>query len=349
MLITALISLALTATLLGTPHASAPVTTTDAPRIPKLTAERWITYDADADVVLASWNANDRAAMASVTKVMTAIIVLDNTGVSDIMTVPDFATRAKGSVAGLVAGEEWTVGDLLIAMLVRSGNDAALTLGYHVGGNSMSRFVAMMNAEAVAFGMNNTHFANPNGLDADDHYSTARDLITLIIASQEYPDIRRVSRIRLVTMPADPNGKDRIFTNTNKLLGSYPGVTGLKTGDTPLADKVLLATSDRAGRRIYTVVMHSDDHFGDTRELLDWSYSTFSIRDRWLRPLFSEDGGGATVRVPVDLTDGEMRRLRALDSLDDGRWSTSRLEDLPKAESIGRWIRGAIPDVASGE
>lgn len=213
----------------------------------------------------------------------------------------------------------------------------------------MSRFIAMMNAEAVTLGMNNSHFANPNGLDADDHYSTARDLITLIIASQEYPDIRRVSRIRLVTMPPDPNGRERIFKNTNKLLGSYPGVTGLKTGDTPRADKVLLATSERSGRRIYTVVLHSDDHFGDTRELLDWSYSTYSIRDRWLRPLFSEDGGGATVTVPVDLTDGEMRRLRALGSLDDGRWNTSRLEDLPKAESIGRWIRGAIPDVASGE
>lgn len=287
--------------------------------------------------------------MASVTKVMTAIVVIKNSKLGDVVTVPAFATAARGSAAGLVEGEEWTVGDLMIAMLVRSGNDAALTLAYHVGGESVSTFVDMMNTEARTLGMSNTNFANPNGLDAEDHYSTARDLLTLTIASQEYPDIQRIARTSQVSMPADPNGKLRQFTNTNKLLGSYPGVTGLKTGDTPWADKVLLATSDRAGRRIYSVVMHSDDHFGDTRELLDWAYSTYSIRDRWLRPLFSEDGGGATVATGIDLTDSEERRLRALPSLSDGRWNTSSLEDLPKAALIWRWIRGAIPDVVSGD
>ncbi len=348
MIATVFTSFALVASLLGTPHASAPVVQADAPEIPKLTAERWITYDASADVVLASWNANDQAPMASVTKVMTAIIVIENSELGDKVTIPSFVTGARGSVAGLVTGEQWSVGDLLIAMLVRSGNDAALTLAYHVGGDSTSRFVAMMNAKAAELGMSNTHFANPNGLDAEGHYSSARDLLTLIIASQEYPDIRRIGRTKLVSMPDDPNGKERIFKNTNRLLGSYPGVTGLKTGDTPWADKVLLATSERAGRQIYSVVMHSDDHFSDTRELLDWSYSTYSIRDRWLRPLFSEDGGGANAVPDIELSASEERRLRALPALDDGRWNTSKLEDLPKAESIGRWIREAIPDVVSG-
>jgi D-alanyl-D-alanine carboxypeptidase len=349
MFTTVLTSYVLVATLLGTPLASAPVTGFDAPEIPVLTAERWITYDANVDVVLASWNANDRAPMASVTKVMTAIVVLENEDLGTVVTIPSFATGARGSRAGLVAGELWTVSDLLIAMIVRSGNDAALSLAYFVGGESISSFVSMMNAKASALGMTNTRFANPNGLDADEHYSTARDLLTLIIASQEYPDIQRISRIRLVSMPEDPNGKSRTFTTTNMLLGSYPGVTGLKTGDTPQADKVLLATSERAGRRIYTVVMHSDDHFSDTRELLDWSYSTYSIRDRWLRPLFSEDGGGATPSTDIELTTSEQRRLRALPPLSDGRWRTSSLEDLPKAESIGRWIREAIPNVVSGD
>jgi D-alanyl-D-alanine carboxypeptidase len=348
MIATILTSFALVASLLGTPHASAPVALTDVPEIPRITADRWITYDASSDVVLASWNANDQAPMASVTKVMTAIIAMENADLGDIVTVPAFATGARGSTAGLVVGEKWSVGDLMIAMLVRSGNDAALTLAYHVGGDSITAFVDMMNAEAQELGMSNTHFANPNGLDAEDHYSSARDLLTLTIASQEYPDIQRIARTRQASMPADPNGKSRQFRNTNKLLGAYPGVTGLKTGDTPWADKVLLATSDRAGRLIYTVVMHSDDHFTDTRELLDWSYSTYSIRDRWLRPLFSEDGGGATAATGIEFSEGEERRLRALPSLDDGRWNTSSLEDLPKAASIGRWIREAIPNVVSG-
>lgn len=349
MIATTLTSFALVASLLGTPHASAPVVPTDVPEIPRLTAERWIVYDASTDVVLASWNANDQAPMASVTKVMTAMVVIDNSELGDVVTVPAFATGTRGSAAGLVAGERWSVGDLLIAMLVRSGNDAALTLAYHVGGDSVSNFVDMMNARSRTLGMSATNFANPNGLDADDHYSTARDLLTLTIASQEYSDIQRIARTRQVSMPANPNGKMRQFNNTNKLLGSYPGVTGLKTGDTPWADKVLLATSDRAGRRIYTVVMHSDDHFGDTRELLDWAYSTYSIRDRWLRPLFSEDGGGATGATGIELSDSEERRLRALPSLDDGRWNTSSLEDLPKATLIWRWIRDAIPDVVAGD
>ncbi len=348
MLATSIVTLALVTSLLGSPAGTVPLTTVAPRPVPKLTAERWIVYDADADVVLASWNANDAGSMASVTKVMTAMLVIDNTELTDTVVVPDFATQTRGSTAGLVAGEQWSVGDLLIAMLVRSGNDAALTLGYAVGGDSISNFVAMMNTRARELGMSGTSFANPNGLDNENHYSTPRDLLTLIIASQEYPDIRRITRIKLVKMPADPNGKTRTFKNTNRLLGAYPGTIGLKTGETPWADKVLLGVTEQAGRRIYSVVMHSDDHFADTRELVDWAYSTYSISDRWLRPLYTEEGGGA-ISEDLDLSDSHERRLRAMPSLDDGRWNTSSLEDLPKAEAIGRWIRGAIPGVAGGD
>jgi D-alanyl-D-alanine carboxypeptidase len=340
-------SFALIASVLAPSVASQPVGI-GASTPPKLTAERWIVYDANDDVVLASWNANDQASMASVTKVMTSIVVLENEELTTLMTVPEFATNTRGSTAGLVAGEQWTVGDLLIAMMVRSGNDAALTLAHHIGGNSVATFVDMMNAKAADLGMNDTSFGNPAGLDADDHYSTARDLLTLIIASQDHPDIQRLARIKVVNMPPDPNGKERTFTNTNKLLGAYPGNIGLKTGDTPWADKVLLGVTERSGRPIYSVVMHSDDHFADTREIVEWAFTTYSVRDRWMRPLYSEEGGGATVEASLDLTDGHERRLRAMSPLDDGRWNTSSLEDLPKAEAIGRWIREAIPGVAGG-
>lgn len=349
MISSSLVSVALAASLLGLPAAPGPVVTVDARRIPTVTADRWIVYDAEVDVVLASWNANDRAAMASVTKVMTAILVVENAELNDVLTIPAFAANARGSTANLVAGEEWTVGDLLIAMLVRSGNDAALTLAYHVGDESVAAFVDLMNARAATFGMSNTSFANPNGLDHEDNYSTARDLLTLIIESQKYPDVKRIGSIKIVNMPAGPNGETRTFTNTNRLLGTYPGVVGLKTGDTPWADKVLLGVTERSGRSIYTVVMHSDDHFADTRELTDWAYSTYSITDRWLRALYSQEGGGATVNSPLELSESHERRLRALPALDDGQWSTSSIVDLPKAESIGRWIREALPSVVGGE
>lgn len=348
MFITSIASIALVASLLVQPGATAPVAAAPESDLPKLTAERWIVYDANAEVVLAEWNADERASMASVTKVMTAMIVLDNTELSTMVTIPEFVTSTRGSTASLVAGEQWSVGDLLLAMLVRSGNDAALALAYDVGGDSVSAFVELMNGRAVELGMNDTKFANPNGLDNEEHYSTASDLLTMIIASQEYPDLRRIGRTRLVNMPEDPNGKSRIFINTNKLLGSYPGTLGLKTGDTPWADKVLLGVTEQSGRRVYSVVMHSDDHFGDTRELVEWAYSTYSIRDRWMRPLYTEEGGGATTQT-LDITAGHERRLRSMAQLNDGRWRTSSLEDLPKADVIGRWIRGAIPDVAGGD
>ncbi len=344
-----LVSLALGASLLGIPHASAPVAWFDTPQIPTITAEQWIVYDADTDVILAAWNVDEQTPMASVTKVMTAIVVLENADLATRITIPELAAGTQGASAGLVEGERWTLGDLLIAMLVRSGNDTAVALAHYVGGGSVATFVDMMNARAVTFGMSSTRFANPHGLDSDGHYSTARDLLTLTAASQDYPEIRRITRIRLVTIPIDPSEKPKSFTNTNKLLGAYPGVTGLKTGNTNLAGKVLLLTSQRRGRNIYTVVMRSDDHFADTRELLDWAYSTYSIRDRWLRLLYGEGGDGPSLALDLDLPSSEERRLRALPPLQDGRWSTSSLEDLPKGASIGRWLRGAIPDVASGD
>jgi len=348
MIATSLVSVALTASLLGLPALPAPVAMNDAPPIPKITADRWIVYDADAEVVLASWNANDQAPMASVTKVMTAIVVVENVDLNEVVTIPSFATSARGSTAGLVAGEEWTIGDLLIAMLVRSGNDAALALGWYVGGESVSAFVDMMNNKATQFGMDNTSFANPNGLDNEGHYSTATDLLTLIIESQKYPDVQRIGRIKLVSMPAGPNGESRTFKNTNRLLGAYPGVVGLKTGDTPWADKVLLGVTERAGRPIYSVVMHSDDHFSDTRELVDWAYSTYTVKDRWLRTYYSQEGGGTTGDSPETLAESHERRLRAMPRLDDGHWSTSTPLDLPKSESIARWISEALPSSGEG-
>jgi len=319
------------------------------PPPPTISAYEWAVYDETADVMLATWNANERRSMASVTKVMTAMIVLDEADLDEVVTVPSMATAARGSSADLVAGEQWTVYDLLVAMLVRSGNDAALTLAWHVGDGSTDAFVQKMNARAAELGMSDTHFANPNGLDHADHYSTANDLVTMTVASLHYPDMQQIARIKTIKMPEDPTGKTRQVNNTNRLLGTYPGVVGLKTGDTPWAGKVLLGVSERGSRRIVTVVMGSDDHFSDTRELVDWAYGTYGLSDRWMRPFFSEQGGGATVAMELDLTDSTERRLAAMLRVDDGRWRMSELTDLPKAALITDWLRSALPSVAGGD
>jgi D-alanyl-D-alanine carboxypeptidase len=331
------------------PHSTAPVESVAPTPPPEVSAVTWAVYDETADVMLATWNLNDRRSMASVTKVMTGMIVLDNAGLDEVVTVPALATASRGSSAGLVTGEEWTVYDLLVAMMVRSGNDAALALAWHVGDGDVDAFVAMMNDRAAELGMNDTSFTNPNGLDAENHYSTANDLITLTKASLEYPVLQQISRIKTITMPVDPTGKVRQVNNTNRLVGTYPGVVGLKTGDTPWANKVLLGITERSGRRILTVVMGSDDHFSDTRELVDWAYTTYGLHDRWLRPFFSEQGGGAVVAADLALAPSEERRLGAMPRIDDGRWRMSALTDLPKAALITEWLKGALPSIAGGD
>lgn len=133
------------------------------------------------------------------------------------------------------------------------------------------------------------------------------------------------------------------------MLGAYPGVVGLKTGDTPLANKVLLGVAERGPRRVVTVVLGTDDHFRDTRELIDWAYSTYGLRDRWLRPFFSEQGGGEFAGMDVELSVSEERRLAAMPRLADGRWKMSELTDLPKAALIGEWLKDALPEIVGGE
>ena len=349
MIAATLTSLALAAALAMPVGGPVPAYPQDDPVLPEVSAPEWIVYDATADVVLASWNANDRRSMASVTKVMTAIIVLENASLDDIVEVPAFATKARGSVAGLVAGDRMTVNDLLVAMLVRSGNDAALTLAAHVGGGSIDAFVAEMNAKARELGMNDTRFANPNGLDDEQHFSTANDLLTLIKASRDYPDIGRIASIKLVKTAADSTGQSKHLKNTNRLLGAYPGVIGLKTGDTPWADKVLLGVAERGPRTLMTVVMGSQDHFADTRELLEWGFATYGLRDRMLRPFYAEQGGGGLPPTDLELSEGHERRLYAMPRLDNGRWAMSSLADLPRSREFGSWLKEALPGVVEGD
>ncbi len=330
------------------PHVPLTAPAADPGAPPELGAVSWAVFDETAGVKLASWNADTPRAMASVTKVLTAMIVLDETDLDTVVTIPEIATNGWGSSAGLVADEQWTVYELLVAMLIRSGNDAAATLAWHVGGetdDAIEVFVGMMNERAAELGMTNSSFANPNGLDHEDHYSTANDLLKLILASLDYDVINEISRYRLVQLPDDPTGASRFVKNTNLLLGAYPGVVGLKTGDTPWANRVLLSVAERSGRRIVGVVMGTEDHFADTRELLDWGFATYGLRDRWLRPFFAEQGGAGVPAPDLGLSEGELRRLGVMPALDNGRWRLSTLADLPKGALIGDWLKHTLPIV----
>ncbi len=316
------------------------------PEPPELTAEAWILYDADSGVVIASQDAETERPMASVTKIMTAIVVVENAELDDLVRVSASAAATGEAEIGLVRGERWSVADLLAAVMVRSGNDAAVALAEHVGG-SVEGFAALMNAKAAELGLEHTQFVNPHGLDAEGHYTSAADLVVMAEVALQDPFLARLARTSRITFKPDPSGVSRVANNTNRLLGIYPGVAGLKTGFTNDAGRVLVSVLERKGQTLIGVVMGSEDHFDDSRRLLDYGYEFLSLQDRFLAPLVEEEGGAGTPGAPSLDRLGRLGALMA-PSLPDGQWSVGDFRDSGLGRSIEGWFRATMPVVAGG-
>ncbi len=256
-----------------------PVEAFPVPPPPRLTAQSWILYDDTYGVTLAEYRADAERPMASTTKIMTALVALDRADPEDLVPVSAEAAAVGESEIGLVPGEEFLLRTLLVAMLVRSANDAALAIAEYAGG-SVDGFVALMNAKAAELGLAHTRFANPHGLDAPGHYSSARDLLTMARVAMDDPEFARAVRTRKVTLRPAPDGTERVADATNLLLSEYPGAIGVKTGYTGRAGLVLVAAAERDGRRLYAVVMGSDGsgaHFADASALLDYGFGMFDV------------------------------------------------------------------------
>jgi D-alanyl-D-alanine carboxypeptidase len=313
---------------------------------PSITAPRWIVYDVTADVVLASRNPDEESAMASVTKIMSALVVRDQTELDERVRASRTAISVGESEIGLTEGEVWPVEDLLEAMLIRSGNDAAMALAEHVGG-SVEGFAAMMNAKAISLGLSHSHFVNPHGLDADGHYSTARDLSVMATELLGDPVLAEIVRTRFVSFRPDSSGIPRQARTTNRLLGVFPGVVGIKTGFTNDALLVLVAALERNGRTIVTVVMGSDDHFADTAELLAFGFGTVTLRDRLGAPLLAEEGGGG-VGGSSRFSEAEEARLSAVLELPDGHSALTPPNRTERGVRIRENLRAITPVVLGG-
>lgn len=247
-----------------------------APPPPELTAEAWILYDDAYRRVLAEHRADQQRAVASTTKIMTALVVLEEAEPGDPVEISENATLIGESEVDLTPGEPgWTVEDLLAALLVRSANDAAVALAEHTAG-SVEGFAFLMNSKAVEMGLRNTNFVNPHGLDHPDHYSSARDLLFMALSGMEDERFARLVGTRSAVIPAAPGGRPRVVLNSNKLLEDYPGAVGVKTGYTDDAALTLVAAAERGGRRLYAVVLGSTGHFADAAALLDYGFEEFS-------------------------------------------------------------------------
>ena len=256
------------------PDLHLPVPTAEYRPAPNVSAASWIVFDATDGVVLASRNADESRAMASTTKMMTALIALEQSDPETLVTVSDRAADIGEAEIGLIAGEQLPIGGLIDSMIVRSGNDAAVAVAEAIGGD-VETFVELMNVRAVELGLTRTTFANPHGLDAEAHLSTARDLLRLGLAAMANSDFRRAAALSEVSLPPAPDGTLRVAPATNELLETYGGAIGVKTGFTFQAGLVLVAAAERDDRTIYVVVMGSDGvgaHFADATALLDYGF-----------------------------------------------------------------------------
>lgn len=206
-------------------------------------------------------------APASLTKLLSALVILDDHWRPDAtVKVSARAAHIEGSRVGLRTGERVRAGDLLTAMIVRSGNDACMALAEHVGGTA-ENFVRMMNARAQRLGMTQSSFRNPCGLDAAGHVSTPRDLLTLARAATDRPEI--AVRANQTGAEFRTLGGRRVrFHNTNAILGKEPDVAGLKTGFTQQAGKCLIALAERGTHRVWVVLLHSPDRWFTASDLL---------------------------------------------------------------------------------
>lgn len=246
---------------------------------PEVTAASWILYDASTEAVLGAKNPDEQRAVASITKIMTALVALERGDMDDLVTISQRAADTGEREIGLVAGEQITLGALLKAALIHSGNDAATAIAEHVGG-SVEGFVALMNQKAQELGLRNTNFVNPHGLDAPGHHSSARDMLVIARAAMEYPEFRDIVRSRIVVFPQAPDGTNRVGTATNLLLGTYEGADGIKTGFTFQALLTFVASAERDGRRLYAVVLGSEGeraHLNDARSLFDYGFDDLGM------------------------------------------------------------------------
>ncbi len=257
-----------------------------------LSASSAILMTADG-TVLYQKNAFVRRGMASTTKIMTALVAIENGDLGKTVTVSDKAIGVEGSSIYLKPREKLTLEELLYALLLQSANDAATAIAIEVGG-SVDGFADMMNEKAADLGLTATHFTNPHGLDNENHYTTAYDLAKITAAALENETFRKICSTYKKTIP-----DTRVLVNHNKLLRLYDGAIGVKTGFTKKNGRCLVGAAERDGLTLISVTLGAPDDWNDHKKLLDYGF------DRYEQVTLDE------IAVPVPLTGGTAEYVMA--------------------------------------
>ncbi len=243
----------------------------------KINSRNAVLFDRNSKCVIYGKEENKVCKMASTTKIMTAIVVLENTNLSDIVDISKKAASTGGSRLGLSVGDKITVENLLYGLMMRSGNDAAVALAEHVGG-SIDGFAFMMNKKALDLNLHSTHFVTPHGLDNDNHYTTAYDLALLADYALNNEIFAKIVKTKTYTIIQ--NGYPKTLNNTNELLGNFDGIYGVKTGFTNGANRCLVTSCKRGSLDYICVVLGCDtkkDRTNDSMKLLNYGFDNFSI------------------------------------------------------------------------
>lgn len=239
-----------------------------------VSAKSAVLYDAGGAGVLWEKNAHERLPMASTTKIMTALVALENLPLDTVVSIPAAAVGVEGSSVYLCEGEKQTLEALLFALMLESANDAATAIAIAVAG-SVEAFAQLMNRRAESMGLHDTHFVNPHGLDDPEHYTTACDLAVITAEALKNPDFRRIAGTYRTSMPLGDTPGARLLINHNRLLRSYPGAIGGKTGFTKKSGRCLVSAAERDGLRLVAVTLSAPDDWSDHEHMLDYGFDSY--------------------------------------------------------------------------
>ncbi|HZG85196.1 D-alanyl-D-alanine carboxypeptidase family protein [Paenibacillus sp.] len=230
--------------------------------------------DVKSNRIVFQENGDERMRIASLTKVMTAIVAIENADLTDIVKVSSRAYGKEGSSIYLHLGEEMTLHNMLYGLMLRSGNDAATAIAEHVGG-SVEGFVYLMNEKARMLGMKNSSFKNPHGLDEEGHYSSANDMAVLTAYALKNKVFQEIVKTKVKRAPNPNEDWDYKWVNKNKMLNMYEGADGVKTGYTKLAHRTLISSATRNGQQFAVVTLNDGDDWNDHKRLLDYAFQHY--------------------------------------------------------------------------
>ncbi|MBE6718539.1 MAG: D-alanyl-D-alanine carboxypeptidase [Ruminococcaceae bacterium] len=256
-----------------------------------ISAQSAVVIDGNSSIVVYEKDAHTRRGMASTTKIMTALVAIENCPLDKTVKIADEAIGVEGSSIYLARGEQLTMEQLLYALLLQSANDAATAIAIEVGG-SVDNFANMMNEKAKSLGLCNTNFTNPHGLYDDNHYTTAYDLAIITKNALQNSTFKKIVSTKKAVIPLNKDEGSRVLVNHNKLLSLYDGAIGVKTGFTKKCGRCLVSAAERDGTTIIAVTLNAPNDWKDHTVMLDTGFESIITHNL-------AEKGSLSYKVPV--------------------------------------------------